>query len=95
MTIFYRILQAIVGLGAAVLFVFFVIGLGDGSIDTANILLWLIMLAIPAGGLIVSHLLWSQGQKVAAWVLLLLPAVPIFLYGLFVLMFIILQPDFR
>jgi len=91
----YRILQAVVGIAEAVLLYFFVVGLGDGSIDGSNLLLWLIMLGVPMAALIGAAQLWRAGKKVVAWLLLAVPAAPAFLYGLFVLLVVILQPDFR
>lgn len=93
--IFYRLLQATVGCATAVLLWFFAIGLGDGSIDGGNMLLWLVLLATPIGVLLVAQTLWSKGKRAGAIVLLALPAAPALLYALFVLLIIALQPDFR
>ena len=91
----YRILQVIVVIADAVLLCFFAVGLGDGSIDSSNILLWLIMLAVPTAALIGASHLYRKGQRIASWLLLAVPAVPTALYGLFILLVIVMQPDFR
>ena len=95
MKVFYRIVQAIVAIAAAVLLVFFIVGLGDGSIDASNMILWLVLLAVPIGALLLGMHLWKIGQRGAACALLAVPALPAFIYGLFLALFLILQPDFR
>lgn len=95
MRLFYRILQGIVLGGTAVLLWFFLVGVGDGSVGASNILLWTILLAVPMGALLLAWNLWSRANKAAACIVLAVPATPAFLYGLFVLMIVILQPDFR
>lgn len=92
MTIFYRVLQAIVLAALAVLLWFFIVGLGDGSIDDANILLWLALLAVPTAALFGSMYLWTRKRRGAACLVLAIPAAPAILYGLFVALFIVLQP---
>ncbi len=71
---------------------FFVIGLGDGSVSSFNIVLWLALLgglgAIVAGG----YWLNASGKRKAATALLAALAVPGVLAGLFVLSLIIFQP---
>ena len=83
MTVFYRVLQAIVIAVVAISLWFFFVGLGDGTIDYGNILLWMVVLAAPIAMLIISMRLWRSGQKPAAFVLLAVPAVPALLYGLY------------
>ena len=95
MVIVYRFLQAVVGIALAVLLWFFIVGLGDGSIDGSNMALWVLLLAAPIAALWISLHLWKAGKRGAACGLLGIPAVPALLYGLLILMFIILQPDFR
>jgi len=95
MVVVYRILQAVVGVALAVLLWFFIVGLGDGSIDGSNMLLWIILLAGPIAALWISVHLWKAGKHGAACMLLAVPAAPALLYGLLILLFVVLQPDFR
>jgi hypothetical protein len=95
MKLFYRLLQGIVFTGTAALLWFFLVGIGDGSVGASNILLWTILLAVPVGALLLAWNLWSRRNTAAACIILAVPATPAFLYGLFVLMIVILQPDFR
>jgi ABC-type phosphate transport system permease subunit len=95
MKIFYRLLQILTAGAAAVLLWFFVVGLGDGTVDSANILLWLVLIGIPIGALWLGKWLWSRGDRIAASIILALPAAPALVYGLFVALIVILQPDFR
>ena len=77
---------------AAIVLAFFFAGLGDGSIDSFNIVLWLTILAILAAILGGGWLLKSNGHPLLASVILLILAIPGLLYGLFILSVIILQP---
>jgi hypothetical protein len=89
---FYKILLAIDAMVAAVVVYFFVVGLGDGSISSFNIELWLtilVALAVVIGG---GVLLNSSGYRRAANALLLVLATPACLYALFVLSLVIFQP---
>ena len=93
--IFYRTLCGIDAVIALIALYFFVVGLGDGSVSSFNILLWLTMLggiaAILGGGL----LLKANKKMWPANGVLLILAAPGFLFGLLFLMLIILQPDWR
>ena len=77
---------------ALIVLFFFFAGLGDGSVSSFNMTLWLAisgsLAAILGGGL----LLKSKGHLHLARVVLLILAVPGFLFGLFILSAIILQP---
>lgn len=42
-----------------------------------------------------SYFLFTHGQKSLATILVWIPAVPVLLYALFILMFIILKPDMK
>jgi len=53
------------------------------------------MLAVPTAALIGASHLYRKGQRIASWLLLAVPAVPTALYGLFILLVIVMQPDFR
>ena len=93
--IFYRILLAFDGLVGAVLLYFFVTGIEDGSVSSFNILLWLAMLGGFAAIIGLALGLRARGHKAAANFLLLVPALPGLLAIVFLLMVILLQPDFR
>lgn len=85
-------LFSIDGAIALIVLFFFFTGLGDGSVSTFNIVLWLAILgglaAILAGGM----LLRSKGHLHLARGVLLILAIPGLLFGLFILCAIILQP---
>ena len=64
---------------------FFVVGLGDGSVDSFNIVLWLAILCVSAavlGGSLVSK---ASGRIALAIALVTIVAVPSVLIGLFFL----------
>lgn len=92
MTIFTRILLGFDALIALVVFAFFFVGLGDGTVSSFNILIWIAMvggvLAVVGGGLILA----MQGQRGAAIGVLLILAIPGALALFFLLMVLILQP---
>jgi hypothetical protein len=93
--IFYRLLQAIVIGAGAVLLWFFIVGIGDGTVTAANLLLWLAILAVPVISLFVARQVCASGRRGIACVLLSVPAFPAIAYGLILLMMVVLQPDFR
>ena len=80
------------GLVAAVVLFLFFAGLGDGSVSSFNIVLWLVILAILAAILGGGWLLKSSGHPGLASGVLLLLAIPGLIYGLFILSVILLQP---
>jgi hypothetical protein len=89
---FARILFVFDALLALVILYFFVIGMADGSVSTDNMSLWLgilMGLAVVLGG---GWILSARGQRAAAIVLLMILAMPGFLYGLFILAIVIFQP---
>jgi hypothetical protein len=88
-------LYLLFGIDAAVALValyFFVVGLGDGSVSSFNILLWLALLggigAVLGGGWVLN----AMGRRGAAIGVLMILALPGFLFGLFILGVLILQP---
>ena len=89
---FFWTLLGIDGAIATIVIFFFFAGLGDGSVSSFNIVLWLVILsglaAVLGGGL----LLRSKGHLHLARVVLLILAIPGLLFGLFILGAIILQP---
>lgn len=93
--IFYRILFSIDAVIALVLLYFFFVGLGDGSVSSFNILLWLGILGGTAAILVSGLLLKANSRLWFANGVLLILAAPGFLYGLFFLLLIILQPSWH
>ena len=81
-------------IAAVALYFFFSLSAG-GNVGSFNILPWLAILAVLAGVVGGSVWLRSVGQHPLAIILLLLLAVPGALYALFLLLILILQPDFR
>ena len=93
--IVFWILVGVNGLALATVLFFFVDGLGGGTIAPDNAVLWLAMLGLPAAALCGAFLLRSRGRARLASLALVPTALAALLFGLFVLMFIVLQPDFR
>ena len=91
----FRILFAIDAVIAAVILYFFFVGLGDGSVSSFNMGLWLAILGGVAAILFGAWMLNGKGQRAAANVILLLLALPGGLYGFFILLVLILQPNWR
>jgi hypothetical protein len=79
---------------AVALYFFFSLSAG-GRVGSFNILPWLAILAVLATVVGGSVWLRSAGQHAFAFILLLLLAIPGALYALFLLLILILQPDFR
>ena len=90
--VFFRILYAIDSIIGAIALYFFDLGLSDGSVSSFNGALWAGILGSITAILIGGPLLRSIGHKYLANTLLLVLALPGFLYGLFFLSLIILQP---
>ena len=80
---------------AAVALYFFFSLAGHGRIGSFNILPWLVILAILAAVMGGSIWLRSVGQRALAIVLVVLLAIPGTLYALFILLLVILHPNFR
>ena len=95
MTWFFRILFAINCVAALVAVAFLFIGLADGSVSSFNAGIWTALVGGIAAILIGGWLLNKNGQRGAAIALSLILAAPAALYGLFVVMIVVLQPDFR
>ena len=89
---FFRILLGIDIATAMVILYFFGVGLGDGSVSSFNMHLWLAILAalvaVLGGGLALN----AKGYRWAANMVLLILAIPGVLYGLFALSMIVFQP---
>ena len=88
----FRIMLGIASAVALVALYFFFVGLGDGSVSSFNILLWLVLLGGIAAVLFGGWTLNAAGRRGAACALLAILAVPGALSGLFILSVLILQP---
>ncbi len=88
----FKILWGIDAVTAVVFIVFFIIGIGDGSVSSFNIMLWLLILSILAAVLIGSLCLQKAGRPRFGNALALALAVPSLLTGLFFLLLILLHP---
>lgn len=88
----YRLFLAVAAAVLGVALYYFVIGIGDGSVSSFNILLWLMTLvclgSIVAGG----YGLNAKGQRRMATALLAVLAIPGILAALFILSVIVFQP---
>jgi hypothetical protein len=89
---FFGLLLAIDVAVVLVVLYFFFIGLADGSVSSFNITLWLALLAGVAAILGGGWALNAKGQRGAAIGVLAILALPGFLFGMFVLAAVILQP---
>ena len=90
--ILFRTLFAIDATIALIVFYFFVESLRDGSVSSFNIVMWLALLGGIAAILTLGLLLNAKGHRRAANGVLLILALPGFLFGLLMLSLIILQP---
>jgi hypothetical protein len=79
-------------LTCVVVVVFFFIGLGDGSVSSFNLGLWLVLLCVSGLSLWAGHALHAREKHVLALVALAVTAVPGVLAGLFLLLILITQP---
>jgi hypothetical protein len=93
--LFFRILLAIDTLAALVIVYFFIVGIVDGSVSSFNITLWLGILAIVAAVLGGGWMLNKSGQRAAGNVVLAVLAIPGILFGVFMLVVIIAQPNWH
>ncbi|MDB5241707.1 MAG: osmoprotectant transporter permease [Spirosoma sp.] len=91
MSLFW-VLWGIDVLVALVLVYFFFIGLGDGSVSSFNILLWLAILGSLTAVLVGGYWLFTHQHTLMAKLLLALLAVPSLLYGLFMLIVLMTNP---
>jgi hypothetical protein len=88
-------LRALWGWDAAITLVFlafFFVGLGDGSISSFNIELWIILLVGLAAVLLGGFALQSSGYPRLATILLLIPGVPGLVYALFLVAVLAFTP---
>lgn len=84
----FRILFGIDAVAAAIVVWFFFIGLADGSVSSFNIGLWLGILAAIAAIFVLALALRATRRPLAT-ALLAVPAVPVLLYGAFMLVVIL------
>ena len=89
---FYRLLFLFDLAVAAVVLFFFFWGVSDGTVSSFNIGLWAGTLAVVAGVLFGGYFLNKGGNRALAIVLLLVLAIPGFLYLMFVLLVIVAHP---
>jgi hypothetical protein len=82
------------GLAFLLLLFFFATGL-ESATNADYVSIWMPLLLVPAAVIGGGILLHSKGKTAIAKVLLGLLAVPPIIYLLFVLMFIVLQPDMK
>jgi hypothetical protein len=83
--IWFKILWAIDTVAALAVLYFFLKGLGDGTVSSYNIFLWI---GILAGLFVIMYgSLWlkKKNQKILSLLLLLVLAIPAFLYVVFIL----------
>ena len=71
---------------------FFIIGLADGSITSANLGLWFVILFVVAGIMGGSLVLKTYGHLTTATIVLFLLALPGFIYLLFILLVVLGKP---
>lgn len=93
--VLWRILFGIDVLAAVVVFFFFAWGVSDGSVSSFNIGTWMAILAVVAAVLGGGAALRANGHPVLSGLVLLILAGPASLYGLFVLVLIIAQPNWH
>jgi len=88
----YKLMMGFDALVALVFVYFFVVGVGDGSVSSFNIVMWLGILALLAAVLIGGYKLHAAGKTKAALGVLAIVALPGLAYVLFFGAIIILQP---
>ncbi len=93
--IFFWIVFGIDVIAALATFYFFIVGLGDGSVSSFNMGLWLAILAgvvaILGGGWVLN----GKGRRRAAIGVLSILGIPSVLFGLFMLLIVITQPNWH
>lgn len=92
MTFLFRLFLAANAAALLVALYFFVIGLGDGTVSSFNIVLWLTILAgliaVPLCGLILK----TRGYRGIAVLVLAIVAAPAIIAGIFILTMLISPP---
>ncbi|HSD36380.1 MAG TPA: hypothetical protein VLC92_02660 [Rhodocyclaceae bacterium] len=82
-------------LTSSVAVIFFIIGLGDGTVSSFNLGLWSGLLAVMGLSLWAGYALRANGKPVLAIAALSVTAVPGLLMALFVLLLLITQPHWN
>jgi len=93
--ILFSILCGLDALIALTVLIFFFWGVADGTVSAFNIGLWLAVLGAVAAMLGGGIALRAYGQRVLSNLMLAVLAAPGLLYFLFLLLILVLQPDFR
>lgn len=88
----YIPLLAIDSIALLIALYFFLVGIGDGTVSSFNIMLWLPLLGGLAGIIFVGRYFRTRQQLVAANIVLAIVGVPAVLACLFVLSLLISQP---
>jgi hypothetical protein len=91
----FRILFGLDALALVGLLYFFADGLRTATAGSDYVNAWVPLLLVPAAVLALAWVLKGRGKTVAANVLLGLLAAPFVLYGLFIGLFVVLDPDMR
>lgn len=88
----YRAFTACSLVTTATAVAFFFIGIGDGSVSSFNMGLWLLLLSVLGCVLWSGHALRARGHMASAIAVLAIAAVPGVLGGLFILLLLVTQP---
>jgi hypothetical protein len=94
MGLFY-FLFAVDTLAALAVVYFFVVGVAEGSVSSFNIALWLTILAAVAAVIGGGFTLNRYGRRSAAKLVLAILGVPALLYGLFIVLLVVMQPNWH
>jgi len=93
--ILFGILLGIDVIVALVVLYFFFIGLADGSVSSFNMLLWMALPGIVVAVPVLGWALNANGYRGRANGVLSVLAIPGFLFGLFILAAVVLQPNWH
>ncbi|MFA5955795.1 hypothetical protein [Hyphomicrobium sp.] len=88
----YIPLLAIDAIALLIALYFFVVGIGDGTVSSFNILLWLAVLGGLSAIILAGRYFRTRRRLLAANVVLAIVGVPAILAGLFVISLLISQP---
>lgn len=88
----YTLFLVCAALTAAVVIVFFVIGLNDGSVSSFNAGLWSLILSVMGASLWGGHALHASGRVGLAITALAVTAVPGMVAALFVVLLLVTEP---
>ncbi len=88
----YILLLAVDAIALSIAVYFFAEGIGDGTVSSFNIVLWLGVLGALIATILAGRYLRMRGQILAANAVLAIVGVPAILAGVFVLSLLIAQP---